>query len=385
MRSLVFTLASLVVCVPSARGQDSSSPWMVMSDGALFATFNHQGTDRGGTEFKSTNWWMGMASRPAGPGQLTMTGMLSLDPLTATSAGYREVFQAGEVHDGQPIVDRQHPHDLLMQAAAIWRIPLTDRTGFTIAGAPVGEPALGPVAFMHRPSAAENPAAPLSHHTLDSTHIAMGVITAAVDHGPWTIESSVFNGREPDDNRWDLMDPGALDSWSARVWFAPTREWLLQASHGFLKEPEALEPGDVRRTTASASWMRTKSTGSSAVTVAYGRNDKEHDAFNAVLVEATERRGPMAYYGRFETVNVETNLFLYGSVGEGPKSRVESYTFGAVRDVRAVAQLRNGPRRRRDVLRNSRRPSSAYGTTAHPCTCSFGCARRWATWGGCGT
>ena len=101
-----------------------------MSDGALFATFNHQGTDRGGTEFKSTNWWMGMASRRAGPGQLTMTGMLSLDPLTATSAGYREVFQAGKVHDGQPIVDRQHPHDLLMQAAAIWRIPLTDRTGF---------------------------------------------------------------------------------------------------------------------------------------------------------------------------------------------------------------------------------------------------------------
>ena len=48
MRSLVFTLAILVVCVPFARGQDSSSPWMVMSDGALFAEFNHQGTDAGG-------------------------------------------------------------------------------------------------------------------------------------------------------------------------------------------------------------------------------------------------------------------------------------------------------------------------------------------------
>lgn len=304
---------------------------MFMTDGVVFATFNHQGTDRGGTEFKSTNWWMGMASRPAGPGQLTLTGMLSLDPLTATSKGYREVFQAGEAHDGEPIVDYQHPHDLLMQAAAMWRVPVADRTHFTIAGAPVGEPALGPVAFMHRPSAAENPAAPLSHHTLDSTHIAMGVVTAAVDRGPWTVESSLFNGREPDDNRWDLMDPGPLDSWSARVWFS-SRGWLVQASHGLLKEPEQFEEGNLRRTTASASWMRTRANGSTALTVAYGRNDKEHDAFNAVLVEATDRRGAMSYYGRFESVNVETNLLLYGTADEGPKSRVEAYTLGAVRD-----------------------------------------------------
>ena len=77
----------------------------------------------------------------------------------------------------------------------MWRMPIDYRTGFTIAGGPVGEPALGPIAFMHRPSAAENPAAPLGHHTLDSTHIAMGVVTAALDHGPFTIETSLFNAR----------------------------------------------------------------------------------------------------------------------------------------------------------------------------------------------
>lgn len=84
---------------------------------------------------------------------------------------------------------------------------LNDRYAVTLGGAPVGEPALGPVAFMHRRSAAENPTAPLGHHTFDSTHIAMGVLTAALDSGPWMVETSVFHGREPDEN---LVDPGMV-------------------------------------------------------------------------------------------------------------------------------------------------------------------------------
>ncbi len=311
----------------------SSSPWTVMSDGVLFATFNHQGSDRGGTEFKSTNWWMTMASRDVGPGRLTLTGMLSLDALTATPQGYRLIFQAGEAYHGQAIVDRQHPHDFLMQAAAIWRVPVNDSTAVTVAGAPVGEPALGPVAFMHRPSAAENPAAPLAHHTLDSTHIAMGVITASVDHGPWAIESSIFNGREPDDNRWDIMDPGPLDSWSARVWFNPSAEWQFQVSYGFLTQPEALEPGDVRRTTASGAWFRKRSDGYTAIFGAFGRNDKDDGTFNAFLAEATERRGTWAMYGRLESVQVETGLLQTGVPGlDEPPSTVTALTGGLAYD-----------------------------------------------------
>src|SRR5512144_1979275 len=169
--------------------------WHLMQDANAILMFNHQGSDRGGDEVKAPNWWMGMFSRNAGPGRLTISTMLSLDPATVTSEGYGELFQVGETHNGAPLIDRQHPHDFLMQLAAIWRLPLNDRLHLTLAGAPVGEPALGPVAFMHRRSAAEIPIAPLSHHTLDSTHIAMGVITAGVDSGPWMIETSVFNGR----------------------------------------------------------------------------------------------------------------------------------------------------------------------------------------------
>lgn len=313
--------------------------WHVMQDANVFVTFNRQGGPRGETEVNSSNWWMGMFSRQAGAGQLTISSMLSLDPLTTGKDGYSEIFQAGETYNGAPLIDRQHPHDLLMQLALLWRLPLNDRYGLTLGGGPVAEPALGPIAFMHRRSAAENPTAPLGHHTFDSTHIAMGVLTAAVDSGPWVVETSIFHGREPDENRWDLMDPGALDSWSVRGWYRYGNEWTFQASHGFLNEPEELEPGDVRRTTVSASWTReVEADDYDAVTVAFGRNDKSTQAYNAFLAEATRRVGANTFFGRFETLQVETELLQTGVAhheeGHSPaRDSVLAITLGALRDV----------------------------------------------------
>jgi len=324
---------------PSQQTGTMLGGWHVMQDANVFVTFDRQGGPRGETELNTSNWWMGMFSRPAGPGQVTISSMLSLDPLTVGKDGYSEIFQAGETFNGAPLIDRQHPHDFLMQLAAIWRLPLNDRLALTLAGAPVGEPALGPVAFMHRRSAAENPTAPLGHHTFDSTHIAMGVITAAVDSGPWMVETSVFHGREPDEDRWDLMDPGALDSWSVRGWYRYGKEWTFQASHGFLTEPETLEPGDVRRTTLSASWAReADGIDYDAVTVGFGRNDKSQQSYNAFLAEATRRVGMNSYFGRFEALQVETELLQTGVAhhedGHTPaRDTVLALTLGALRDV----------------------------------------------------
>src|SRR5947208_2992050 len=277
--------------------------WQLMQDGIVFAELNHQGGPRGGREFVVPNWWMGMASRDLSRGQLTFTAMLSLDPATVGKTGYREIFQAGEALNGRPLIDRQHPHDLFMQLAAVWRMPINASTGFTLAGGPVGEPALGPVAFMHRASAADNPTAPLGHHTLDSTHIAFGVITAAVDRGPWVVEGSLFNGREPDEHRWDF-DFGRLDSFSGRVWFRPTPEWELQVSSGHLTKPEELEPGNITRSTASASWTRQQNQDISAVTIGLGFNNTDHGTRGAFFLEGATHRGLNGLYGRFEVVQV---------------------------------------------------------------------------------
>jgi hypothetical protein len=314
----------------------ADNTWKFMQDGLLFAEFNHQGGPRGGNEFVAPNWWMGMASRETARGRLTFTGMLSLDPATVGKTGYREIFQAGEALGGRPLIDHQHPHDFLMQLAAVWRMPVTPSTGFTIAGGPAGEPALGPVAFMHRASAADNPTAPLGHHTFDSTHIAYGVVTAAVDHGPFVVEGSLFNGREPDENRWNV-DFGQLDSYSSRLWYRPNDEWELQASTGRLKDPEELEPGTIVRSTASVSWTRENGTTLAAMTAAYGRNNTDHGNRNAFFVEGSRRVDRNTFYGRFEAVQVETALLetdtIPGEAAAEVKNPVFAFTLGGVRDV----------------------------------------------------
>jgi hypothetical protein len=311
---------------------------MLMYDGVLFGTISHQTGPRGSDEVVSTDWIMGMASRQAGPGRLTLTGMASLERATTGPRGYRELFQVGETYRFIPLVDRQHPHDLLMQASVAWRIPLTDRTGLTFVGAPVGEASLGPVAFMHRPSAAENSVAPLSHHTLDSTHIAMGVIAVAVDRGNWVVESSVFQSGEPDDNRWDLIDFGPLDSWSVRVSYKASASWEIQGSHGYLKNPERLEFASVHRSTASAAWFRAGDNGFTAATFAFGINQKEfHGDFRAALAEITRRNGALSLYGRVESVQVETELLqsrgIFHSHTLVPSDLVTAGTAGAVVDL----------------------------------------------------
>jgi hypothetical protein len=347
-RQIALALCSIVCSLVSAAALAQDAPhhhmqmnmpadgWQFMQDGILFAEFNHQGGPRGGNEFVAPNWWMGMATRDFSRGRLTLTSMFSLDPATVGKDGYREIFQAGEALNGRPLIDRQHPHDLFMQLAAVWRMPVTEATGFTLAGGPVGEPSLGPVAFMHRASAADNPTAPLGHHTFDSTHIAFGVVTAAVDHGPWAVEGSLFNGREPDENRWDL-EFGRLDSFSGRVWYRPNDEWELQASSGRLKDPETLEPGNIVRSTASASWTRKNGMAISSVTAAYGRNNTDHGDRSAFFAEGSRHADMNTIYGRFEAVQVETALLQTDTVVHGAaadlSSPVLAVTVGGVRDI----------------------------------------------------
>ena len=329
--------AATAICIsfPALSPAQPADPngWDVMQDAVVYGLFNHQGGPRGGEEVRVPNWWMGMFSRKVGTSHLTVNTMLSLDPLTVGKKGYRELFQVGETFEDHPLVDYQHPHDVFMQLAAVWHVPVGTSTGFTLAGGPSAEPALGPVAFMHRASAMENPMSPLAHHTLDSTHIAFGVVTAAVDRGRWTFEASAFNGREPDEDRWDF-DFGSLDSYSGRIWFRPNDEWEFQASSGRLKEPEALEEGDIVRSTVSASWLKRNGESFFAVTAAYGVNNGEDATRGALLLEATRRAGSYSTYGRFERVEVETGTLLDDhSLGHAAKDTLVAATIGAVREL----------------------------------------------------
>jgi len=178
-----------------------------------------------------------------------------------------------------------------MELAASYERELAPGLAFQLYGGPVGEPALGPTAFPHRLSALPNPMAPIGHHWLDATHISFGVVTAGVYGRKWKLESSVFNGREPDENRYDI-DLDALDSYSGRVWFLPTENWALQASVGHLVDAEPARNGepakDITRSTGSATYHRPFASGGTwASTVAWGQNREEGgERTNAYLIES---------------------------------------------------------------------------------------------------
>jgi hypothetical protein len=338
----------------TASGQSPSSQdhlhdmsgWSLGLDGVVFLTFNRQGGRRGETQFNSQNWLMVMGTRRLARGTLTLSGGVSAEPATVQRRGYSHILQVGEAYRNLQVTDRQHPHDLFMQLAAAWRVPLGKQVSFTLAGGPVGEPALGPVAFIHRASSSENPTAPLAHHIFDSTHISNGVVTTGLDRGPLAAEGSVFRGREPDEHRYDL-DLGSLDSWSVRLWFRPGPDWAIQGSHGYLHEPEALEPGDQRRTNGSASWFRQRGANFTAVTVAVGRNVRPFSTVRALLLELTRRWGRTYVYSRFEALTVETEILLFPQIVHRPHpgeliDPVQELTAGAVRDVASVRGFQVG-------------------------------------------
>lgn len=250
----------------------TAGAWHVMVHGNVFLGYDYQAGDRGDDKLISPNWIMAMAGRPVGAGHFTARAMLSLEPLTVGKEGYPLLLQTGEAVDGMPIVDRQHPHDLIMEIAATYEHEIASGIAVQLYGGLAGEPALGPVAFPHRPSALADPLAPLSHHWQDSTHIAFGVVTAGVFTRRAKLETSWFNGREPDDERYDL-DLRGFDSASARVTVNPSPRWSLQMSGGYLDSPEELEPDtSVVRTTASATYGKRMARGYWSSTLAWGRN-----------------------------------------------------------------------------------------------------------------
>ncbi|HEX9160509.1 MAG TPA: hypothetical protein VF980_02280, partial [Thermoanaerobaculia bacterium] len=259
---------------------------------------------------------------------LMLRSMLSLEPATVTHRAYPELFQTGETAFGRPIRDAQHPHDFLMELAAEYAYPIDAANVAYLYVAPAGDPALGPVAYPHRASAAELPQATLAHHMQDSTHIAANVITAGGKSGPLGAALSVFHGGEPDERRWNL-NGGRIDSWSLRLTADPTPNWSAQLSTGHLTHPEVLEPGNVQRTTASVAYSAPTSLGMWSSTLIFGRNDRRHrTATNSWTAETLLQIAEINWItARGEIVDRDE------LTGDGSMQRIHALTLGYTRDL----------------------------------------------------
>ena len=261
--------------------------WNLMWMGQAFLVGTQQTGPRGADKIYSANWGMLAAVRNLGRGSLMLRSMVSLDPLTVTGKQYPLLFQTGETANGKPIVDGQHPHDLLMELSIHYARPLGEKAMINFYYAPVGDAALGPIAFPHRASAMELPQATLSHHWQDSTHIANNVVTAGIMYGKFRLEASGFRGKEPNENRWNI-DMGPIDSWSSRLTWQPGRNWVTQVSAGRIRRPETTHADDVVRSTASVHYTRpVQGTLGWSSSLIWARNYKTigRYATNAVLAE----------------------------------------------------------------------------------------------------
>jgi hypothetical protein len=322
--------------------------WRLMFMGSAFVVETQQTGPRGDDKFFSESWGMFGASHEVAGGSFMFQLMLSLDPATITNRRYPELFQTGETAFGRPLVDAQHPHDFIMGLGVHYAHALGEHTTLQLYFAPVGDPALGPVAFPHRASAAELPQAPLSHHWQDSTHIANEVLTAGILYKKVRLEASGFYGSEPDENRWNI-DYGPMNSWSTRLSVFPSKNWMAQVSVGRLARPERQEPGDVVRSTASLQYTRPiQSGGQWSTSLIWGRNHRllDHRNSNAYLLESVAPfRRKNFFTGRIELVDKDElfsdqpDLF---ALPARSSFRIGAYTFGYTRDIGTFHKVETG-------------------------------------------
>lgn len=326
-----------------------SKKWMYMFHGNIALRYTKQDLgnkgSRGDEAFDAPNWFMAMGQRKVGQrGLFHFSAMLSLDRITEGGDGYPLLFQSGESWKNKPLVDRQHPHDLFSELSISYSYAFSKKSDLSIYVGYPGEPALGSVAFMHRPSALANPDAPISHHWNDGTHITFGVATLGYRYEKFRIEASSFTGREPNEDRFDFDKP-RFDSFSGRLSFNPSKNWSFQVSQGWLKSPETLHAADdVTRTTASAIYSLPFGDEKFLnATALWGLNKSEgRDGENAALLEATLRAKRLVLYTRYEwTQKSSEELDLSTAVyGDHSLFAVNALTLGINYDLLSLGKFR---------------------------------------------
>ena len=312
--------------------------------------------------------FMGMYSKPISEkSQIGFRGMFSLDPIIQRGYGYPLLYQSGEQFRGRPIHDRQHPHDLISELAVTYSYKFDGKKSFYLYAGYPGEPALGPPMYLHRTSGMNNPDAPIGHHWQDATHITFGVVTAGFSFGKAKIEASAFNGREPDENRWNFDKP-RLNSFSGRFSFNPTKNWSFQVSHGYLKNPEPLEPEIriLRKTSASAIYNKMFDENHNwASTFVWGQNHANGESTNSFLFESNYDFYKNAVFGRMETVQKAGHDLVLDPIDEDKIFRVNTFSIGYVRDIVQGKGLDVGLGAMATVNTNPSTLTPYYGGTTH--------------------
>ena len=317
-----------------------SGEWMLMAHGTVNFVEDHQSGPRGNDKAFVSGMLMGMARRPLGEGTLQFRAMLSPDP-TMGPAGYPLLLATGETANGRtPLVDRQHPHDLVMELSASISHDLSAHSSVFLYADCLANPRSARRRSCIGRRSSNSPEAPITHHWFNSTHISFGVITAGLVIDRLKVEASRFNAREPDHHRWNI-ETGPLNSTSFRISWNPGRTLAIEGSWGYFKDPEQLEPGvDQRRLSASVLWADEVAPGwHAATTLAWGRKSANLDHDDALAAEASLKHAQWTLFGRAEMIE---NRELLGLGQRSPAYPVGKLSLGGVRDFTVADHLSFG-------------------------------------------
>ncbi len=283
--------------------------WSWRMSGVLSVAYTRQGGPRGDDTLYSPNVLTLNGSRPAGAGVFGVRTMWSAESVTVGDPGYAELFQTGTTGDGaNPMVDRQHPHDMFSELAVTYSLPVrTEDSLFAYLGV-TGDPALGTTDSVRRFSGMDFPEAPLSYDWFDSSHTQFGVASFGYVWGQFKLEGSVFTGRRPDQHRSDITTKlrwPRFDSQSVRLTYNPSAAWSFQVSYGNVISPEQLQPQvDVTRITASGAYHRSWGANHWQTLLAWGQNqERPGHTYDSVLLEsALVWHDAHTFLGRLEWV-----------------------------------------------------------------------------------
>ncbi len=228
--------------MPFARPNMKPMTMLMLHGYSFFETVAEEGAQRGRADFSAPNMFMADLGTTLDDHQyLNLDVMLTSDLWTVPATGTPELLQIGENQaNGQPFIDAQHPHSSpLMGLTLSDTFSLADdKSNLKLFAAPRGESTDGPIAFMHRITGMVNPDTPLGHHIgQDVGHITSTVLGESLKLGSFHIESSVFNGSEPNPTQVDLP-LGPINSFAVRGIEEFDTNIMLMASYAWVGTPE---------------------------------------------------------------------------------------------------------------------------------------------------
>jgi hypothetical protein len=208
-----------------------------------------------------------------------------------------------------------------------------------ISFAPRGESTDGPVAFMHRPTGAVNPDAPLGHHIgQDSGHISSTVFAGALRFSNTTLELSTFNGTEPSPTAVDLP-MGTPNSYAARLiqQFDPQLYAMISVADVQSPDPSQLSIGSISRYSASAylDWnVGDGWSASDAIIWGLVNNFDQASALQSFAEEFWVHKDVHNFWGRLEVLQrtpAELQITNLGSPNDG--RWLTALTLGYTQDI----------------------------------------------------